>query len=63
MVRCKWINRVKEVFTVFEYSRFKVRLVTKGHALKEGIDFKEIFSPIVRYASIRILLALTAVYD
>lgn len=63
MVRCKWINRVKEVFTAFEYRRFKVRLVTKGHTQKEGVDFKEIFSPIVRYASIRVLLALTTVYD
>lgn len=55
--------RCKEVLTAFEYRRFKVRLVTKGHTQKEGIDFKEIFSLIVRYASIRVLLALTAVYD
>lgn len=42
--------------------RFKARLITKGCTQKEGIDFKEVFSPVVRDASIRVLLSLT-VFD
>ena len=39
------------------------RLVAKGYTQNEGIDFKEVFSPVVRHASIRVILAITAVQD
>lgn len=35
--------------------RFKVRLVDKGYTYKERVDFKEVFSSIVRHVSIRVL--------
>ncbi|KAH9657090.1 hypothetical protein KPL70_022912 [Citrus sinensis] len=41
----------------------KVRLVTKGFAEKEGIDYNEVFSPVVKHTSICILLALVAEYE
>lgn len=34
----------------------------KGILIKPGLDYGETFSPVVRYESIRILLALAAVY-
>jgi len=40
-----------------------VRYKAKGYAQKEGIDYNEIFSPIMKHSSIRILLALVAQYD
>jgi len=42
---------------------YKARLVAKGYAQGEGIDYNEVFSPIVKHSSIRILLALRAQYD
>jgi hypothetical protein len=32
---------------------YKARLVAKGYSQKEGIDFHEIFSPIVKFVSIQ----------
>ncbi|KAH9698599.1 hypothetical protein KPL71_024065 [Citrus sinensis] len=62
-VGCKWVFRVKEGLTASEPSRYKARLVAKGYTQREGVDFKEVFSPVVRHASIRVLLAMTAVHD
>ena len=40
-----------------------MRLVAKGFSQKAGIEFHDIFSPVVKLVSIRILLALVALYD
>ena len=52
IVGCKWIYRIKEGMTAAEPRRFKVRLIVKGYTQMEGVDFKEVFSPVVRHASI-----------
>ena len=43
--------------------RYKVRLEAKGYAQREGIDYNEVFSPVMKHSSIRILLALATQYD
>ena len=42
---------------------FKVRLVAKGFAQRECIDYMETFSPIAMLKSIRILLSIVASLD
>jgi len=42
---------------------YKARLVAKGYAQREGIDYNEVFSPVVKHSSILIFLALVVQYD
>ena len=57
----KWVYRLKE--EVDGKKRFKARLVVKGFAQKEGIDFAKIFSLVVKMTSIRTILIFVAVED
>ena len=43
--------------------QYKARLFVKGFAQKKGIDFDEIFSPVVKMNSIRTILSLVVVED
>ena len=38
---------------------YKARLVVKGFGQKQGIDFDEIFPPVVKMCLIRVILGLT----
>ena len=43
--------------------RCKARLVEKGFSQQHGVDFTDTFSPVARYTSIRILLAIANQFD
>ena len=58
----KWIFKTKRDSKV-DVDRYKARLVAKGYTQKEGIDYKETFSPISSKDSFRIIMALVAHFD
>ena len=43
--------------------KFKARLVAKGFKQKSGLDFFNTFSPVTRITSIRLLIAIAAIFD
>ncbi|WVZ02572.1 hypothetical protein V8G54_023378 [Vigna mungo] len=55
----KWVYK-KKMNVEGEVERYKARLVVKGYRQKEGIDYDEVFSPVTRMESIRLLISLAA---
>lgn len=61
-VGSKWVFTVKYTPTGL-LDKFKARLVAQGFSQSPGVDFKETFSPTVRFESLRTLLAIGAALD
>jgi hypothetical protein len=62
IVACRWVYKLKKGVDD-KVERYKARLVAKGYSKKLGIDFHEIFSPVVKIVSIQSVLALVALLD
>ncbi|MCO5561519.1 hypothetical protein L7F22_015140 [Adiantum nelumboides] len=55
----KWVYK-KEYTAEDPEPKYKARLVAKGFKQKKGIDFDEIFSPIVKMTTLHLVLGIVA---
>ena len=61
-VGCRWLFNYK-YNAAGEVERSKARLVAQGYTQREGIDYHETYAPVVRMASIRVLLSIAAIHN
>ena len=61
-IGCKWIFKTKRD-SKGNVERYKAHLVAKGFTQKEGIDYKETFSPVSSKDSFRTIMTLVTHYD
>jgi hypothetical protein len=57
VIGCKWVYKIKHK-SDGTIDRYKARLVAKEFKQRYGIDYEDTFSPIVKAATIRLVLSL-----
>ncbi|KAK5670322.1 hypothetical protein QVD99_8718 [Batrachochytrium dendrobatidis] len=61
-IKVRWVFKIKYKADG-TIDKYKARLVAKGFAQVPGIDFHETYAPVLKFTSLRIILALAAIYD
>ena len=60
-LQCKWILK-RKMKADGAIDKYKARLVVKGYKQREGLDYFDTYSHVTRITSIRMLIAIAAVY-
>lgn len=55
----KWVFKIKRNADG-SISKYKARLVAKGYVQRYGVDFEEVFAPVARIKTVRVIIALAA---
>jgi len=61
-VGCRWIYKIKKKADE-AIERYKARLVAKGFHQQEGVDFSETFSPVIKHATIWLVISIAVTYQ
>lgn len=59
VIGLKWIFKLKRD-AEGRIIKYKARLVAKGYTQEHGIDFDEVYAPVTRLETVRLLMALAA---
>ena len=62
LIGSKWVFK-KKTNAEGKVEKYKARLVAKVYSQVPGIDFGDIFSPVAKVTSIRLLLSVAAAFD
>lgn len=62
LIGCKWVYKLKTDING-KVKKFKARLVAQGFNQKFGVDYDQVFAPVAKHSTFRILLSVAASRD